>query len=96
MTSPEAGVKPMVVSTEWPPWTAARLAPAPRCARMTRPRASSGPPTRASSSIRIRVRQSMEAIAPDAGGLEPPGDRHDLGDAGHVVMKCGVEAHNLG
>ena len=38
----------------------------------------------------------MEAIAPDPGGLEPPGDRHDPGHAGHVVMKRGVEARNLG
>ena len=44
----------------------------------------------------IRIRQAMEAIAPDPGGLIPPRDRHDLGDAGHVVMKCGVEARDLG
>ena len=30
MTRPSSGVKPMVVSTERPPWTAAREAPAPR------------------------------------------------------------------
>ena len=44
----------------------------------------------------IRIRQAMEAIAPYPGGLEPPRDRHDLGHAGHVVMKRGVEARNLG
>jgi hypothetical protein len=44
----------------------------------------------------IRVRQSVEAVAPDPGGLIPSGDRHDLGDAGHVVMERGVEASNLG
>ena len=44
----------------------------------------------------IGVRQAMESIAPDPGGLIPPGDRHDLGHARHVVMKCRVEARDLG
>ena len=44
----------------------------------------------------ICKRQAVEAIAPDPGSLEPPGDRHDLGDTGHVVMKGGVEARDLG
>ncbi len=38
----------------------------------------------------------MEAIAPYTGGLEPAGNRHDLGHAGHVVMKCRIKARNLG
>ena len=44
----------------------------------------------------IRIRQAMKAITPDSGGLIPPGYRHDLSDAGHIVMKSGVEARNLG
>ena len=52
MTRPEAGVKPIVVSTGRPPWTAARLDPAPRCASTTRPRAAAAPATRSSSPIR--------------------------------------------
>ena len=52
MTKPAVGVKPMVVSMQWPLLTAAMLAPAPRCARMTRPFASPAPPIRSSSSIR--------------------------------------------
>ena len=44
----------------------------------------------------IRIRQAVEAVAPDPGGLEAPRDRHDLGDARHVVMKSGVEARHLG
>src|SRR5450759_799028 len=39
ITSPDAGVKPMLVSMLFPSRTAARLAPLPRCARITRPRA---------------------------------------------------------
>ena len=89
-------MKPMVVSMEWP--SADR--------RQARPGAEVRQDDTAPGFLRagdpgqflhqIRIRQAMEAIAPDPGGLEPPGDRHDLGDAGHVVMKCGVEARNLG
>jgi hypothetical protein len=50
--TPDAGVNPIVVSTGRPPATAARLAPAPRCASTTRPAAASGPAIRVSSSIR--------------------------------------------
>jgi len=48
---PAAGVKPMVVSMLLPSRTAARLTPFPRCARMIRPRAASGPAMRASSAM---------------------------------------------
>ncbi len=38
----------------------------------------------------------MKAVTPHADGLEPPRDRHNLGHAGHVMMKRRVEARNLG
>ena len=95
MTSPEAGVKPMVVS----------IGMAPLDRRQARTGAEVRQDDTAPGFFRagdpgqflhqIRIRQAMEAITPDAGGLEPPGDRHDLGDAGHVVMKSRVEARNL-
>jgi len=50
--SPPAGVKPMVVSMLFPSKTAARLAPLPRCASITRPWAVFVPAIRASSSIK--------------------------------------------
>ena len=37
----------------------------------------------------------MKSVAPDAGGLVPPRNRHDLGDPRHVMMKAGVEAGDL-
>ena len=96
MTSPEVGVKPIVVSMQRPPRTAARLAPEPRWARMTRPRAASGAGDPGQLLHQIGVRQAVEAVAPDPGGLEPPRDRHDLGDARQVVMEGRVEARDLG
>ena len=52
LVGPAVGVKLMLVSMDVPLCTAARLAPLPRCARMTRPCAASVPARRASSSIR--------------------------------------------
>src|SRR5450759_3629235 len=50
--TPAVGVKLMLVSTDLPSRTAARLAPLPRWARMTRPCAASDPARRVSSSSR--------------------------------------------
>ena len=52
ITSPAAGVNPILVSTLLPPCTAAMLAPLPRWARITRRLAASVPASRASSSMR--------------------------------------------
>ena len=52
MGTPAVGVKLMLVSTGLPSRTAARLAPLPRWARMTRPWAASAPARRASSPMR--------------------------------------------
>ena len=43
----------------------------------------------------IGVRQAVKPITPNAHGLEPPRNRHDLGDARHVMMKPRVEAGDL-
>ena len=51
ITNPAVGVKPMLVSMLLPSRTAARLAPLPRWARITRPFAAAGS-RRPSSSIR--------------------------------------------
>ena len=96
MTSPEAGVKPIVVSTgmAFQDRRQARAGaevgqddPAPRLLRPGNP---------GQFPHQILIRQAMEAIATDPGGLVPPGDRHDPGDSGHVVVECGVEARDLG
>jgi len=52
ITNPDAGVKPMLVSMLLPSCTAAKLAPLPRWARITRPFVAAGSPRRASSSMR--------------------------------------------
>ena len=48
---------------------------------------------RATSSIKkLMNRQTVKAVPPDAGVLEPSRDRHDRRDSGHLVMKAGVKA----
>ena len=41
------------------------------------------------------IRQPVESVAPHGGFLEPARNRHDLGDARHVVMKARVETGDL-
>ena len=96
MTSPEVGVRPIVVSMQRPSRTAARLAPEPRWARMTRPsgRLRAGDPGQLLH--QIGVGEAVEAVATDPGRLVPPRDRDDLRDARQVVMEGRVEARHLG
>ena len=64
--TPPVGVKPMRGVDAAASRTAARLAPLPRWARMTRPRAAFGAGDALELPHQIRVRQAVEAVAPHA------------------------------
>ena len=79
MTKPAVGVKPMLVSMLLPSCTAARLAPLPRCARITRPVGRPCPQDGASSSTdtrRIdrgtRTVERLRVVAPGMGSSWRP------------------------
>ena len=94
ITSPAAGVKPMLVSMLLPSRTAARLAPLPRCARITRPLAARRIEA-AELLHQVGVGQAVEAVALDALGPVAPRNRQQLGDPRHRAMKGRVEAGHL-
>ena len=94
ITTPDVGVKPMLVSMLLPSRTAARLAPLPRCARMTRPFAGRG--IQAAEFLhQIRVREAVEAVALNALGVITPRKGQQRRDARHCAMERGVEARHL-
>ena len=95
ITNPAVGVKPMLVSMLLPSRTAARLAPLPRCARITRPLRGRGIEA-AELLHQIGVGQAVEAVALDALCRVAPRDRQQLGDTRHGAVKRGVEARHLG
>ena len=95
ITNPAVGVKPMLVSMLLPSRTAARLAPLPRCARITRPFAAAGS-RRREFLHQIGVGQAVEAVALDALRRVAPRDRQQPGDPRHGAVKRGVEARHLG
>ena len=96
ITNPEVGVKLMLVSMLLPSRTAAMLAPLPRCARMTRPVAAAGSPTRASSSIKIGVGQTMETVALHPLRIVAARDREQPGHPRYGAVKRRVKTGHLG
>ena len=95
MTNPAVGVKPMLVSMHLPSRTAARLAPLPRWARITRPFAAAGSPSARQFLHQELIGQTVEAIAVNARRLVASRNRQQTGDTRHVAMKGGVEARHL-
>lgn len=91
MGIPAVGVKPILVSMHLPPRTAARLAPLPKWAKITRPLAATVPATRASSSIR----QAVETVPLNALCLEVAWNWQDSSNRRHIAMKGGVKARDL-
>ena len=72
ITSPSSGVKPIVVSTDRPPSTAASEAPAPRWQVTTRSAASPARPQQLRGPPRgVRVRQPVEPVPPEVPALAP-------------------------
>ena len=92
MTRPPAGVSPMLVSTQRPSATAARLAPFPRCASTTRPLGGRGPGNPLELTEQVRVGQAVKAIAAKARRL---GHRQRAADQGKTAMERGIEADHL-
>ena len=94
ITRPSSGVKPIVVSTERPPATAASEAPAPRWAvtrRSSRERALRAARRRAGSRRRGRGRGSRSGAAASARS-RPRAPRRSRLPAGIVGVEGGVEA----
>ena len=91
MTRPPAGVSPMLVSTQRPSITAARLAPLPRCASTTRPRAAS-PATCSQLGQQERVGEAVKAVAPQPGYA---GDGQRAADRRQIAMEGGIEAGDV-
>ena len=79
-----------------PSRTAARLAPLPRWARMTRPCAASASGEAGQFAHQELVRQPVESVPPHALRLVAARDRQQLGHARQVMVKRGVEARHLG
>lgn len=88
--TPPVGVSPMVVSTGWPRWTVARLAPLPRWAMTARP--SREAPTYETMWF---IREPVEPIPADALFPRPLGQGVALRHLGHAPVEGGVEAHHL-
>ena len=90
MTRPSRGVKPIVVSTERPPATAASDAPAPRWA-VTRRSSESGRPSsprRAGRRRRARGRESRSGAAPSARPTPPGAHRSKPPREGCGERRC--------
>ena len=94
MQSPSSAVKPSVLSTLLPPFSAHRLAPLPRCATMTRPVGDVG---RHLGQHRgdVLVREAVEAVALDAALADRLGQRDQFGDGRLAAVEARVEAGHL-
>ena len=95
MTSPSSGVKPIVVSTEMPPATAASEAPAPRWHVTTRKLLDLAPGELGGAPGRVRVREAVEAEAAKIPALAPLGrQRIRRRRLGHAGVEGRVEARH--
>ena len=93
--TPAVGVKLMLVSMDLPSRTAARLAPLPRWARITRPCAASGSGQAGQFFHQKRIGQPVKPVAPHPLRFVAARDRQQLGHARQVMVKSRVETGHL-
>ena len=94
IASPSSAVKPIVLSTLFPPLMAHMEAPLPRWATITRPLAISGA-TCGRRLCNVLVGKAVKTVAPDAFGMELVRDRVVVRERVVVAVKGRIEARDL-